>query len=69
MPRTGRIAHISMTVQYNNVCLCTANRDKTEVDPRSSENQAQYEYCFIVIENVKLNVIGKRYSFLQPWTV
>ena len=71
MPRTVRIAHISMTVRYNNVCVCVcaANRDKTEVDPRSSKNQAQYEYCFIVIENVKVNVIGKRYSFLQPWTV
>ena len=36
-----------------------ANRDKTEVCSRSSENQAQYEYRFIVIEIVKLNVVER----------
>ena len=36
-----------------------ANRDKTEVCSRSSKNQAQYEYRFIVIEIVKLNVIER----------
>ena len=36
-----------------------ANRHKTEVCCRSSENQAQYEYRFIVIEIVKLNVVER----------
>ena len=36
-----------------------ANRDKTEVCSRSNENQAQYEYRFIVIEIVKLNVVKR----------
>ena len=36
-----------------------ANRNKTEVCPRSSENQAQYEYRFIVIEIVKLNLVER----------
>ena len=40
--------------------VCAANHDKTEVCPRSSENQAQYEYRFIVIEIVKLNVVERR---------
>ena len=39
--------------------VCAANRDETEVCPRSRENQAQYEYRFIVIEIVKLNVVEK----------
>ena len=39
--------------------VCAANRNKTEVCPRSSENQAQYEYRFIVIEIVKLNVVER----------
>ena len=45
--------------------VCMANCDKTEVFLRSSENQAQYEYRFIVIEIVKLNVVEK-YGFQQP---
>ena len=36
-----------------------ANRDKTEVCSRSSKNQAQYEYRFIVIEVLKLNVVER----------
>ena len=36
-----------------------ANRDKTEVCSRSSKNQAQYEYRFIVIEILKLNVVER----------
>ena len=36
-----------------------ANRDKTEVCSRSSKNQAQYEYRFIVIEIVKLNIVER----------
>ena len=36
-----------------------ANRDETEVYLRSSENQAQYEYRFIVIEIVKLDVVER----------
>ena len=39
--------------------VCAANRNKTEVCPRSSENQAQYEYRFIVIEIVKLNLVER----------
>ena len=39
--------------------VCAANCDKTEVCPRSSENQAQYEYRFIVIEIVKLKVVER----------
>ena len=39
--------------------VCAANRDETEVCPRSSENQAQYQYRSIVIEIVKLNVIER----------
>ena len=39
--------------------VCAANRDKTEVCPRSRENQAQHEYHFIVIEIVKLNVVER----------
>ena len=39
--------------------VCAANRDTTGVCPRSSENQAQYEYRFIVIETVKLNVVER----------
>ena len=37
--------------------VCVANRDKTEVCPRSSENLAENEYRFIVIEIVKLNAV------------
>ena len=36
-----------------------ANRDKTEVCSRSSKNQAQYEYRFIVIGILKLNVVER----------
>ena len=39
--------------------VCAANRDNIEVCPRSSENQAQYQYRFIVIEIVKLNVVER----------
>ena len=39
--------------------VCAANRDETEVCSRSSENQAQYDYHFIVIEIVKLNVVER----------
>ena len=39
--------------------VCAANRDKTEVCPGSSENQARYEYCFIVIEIVKHNAVER----------
>ena len=39
--------------------VCAVNRDKTEVFPISSENQAHYEYRFIVIEIVKLNVVER----------
>ena len=39
--------------------VCAANRHKTEVCPRSSENQAEYEYRFMVIEIVKLNVVER----------
>ena len=39
--------------------VCALNRDKTEVFPISSEKQAQYEYRFIVIEIVKLNVVER----------
>ena len=48
-----------MTVRDNNVLVCAADRDKTEVCPRISENQAQYEYRFIVIEIVKPNVVER----------
>ena len=40
--------------------VSAANRDKTEVCPRISENQAPYEYRFIVIEIVKPNVVEGR---------
>ena len=39
--------------------VCAANRDKTEVCPRSSENLAENEYRFIVIEIVKLNAVER----------
>ena len=39
--------------------VCAANRPKTEVCPRSSGNQAEYEYRFIEIEIVKLNVVER----------
>ena len=39
--------------------VCAVNRDKTEVFPISSENQPHYEYRFIVIEIVKLNVVER----------
>ena len=39
--------------------VCAANRDKTDVCPTSSENQAQYDYRFIVIVIVKLNVVER----------
>ena len=39
--------------------MCAADRDKTEVCPRGSENQAQYEYGFFVIKIVKLNVVER----------
>ena len=39
--------------------VCAGNRNKTEVCPRSNENQAQYEYRFIVIEIVKLNIVER----------
>ena len=36
-----------------------ANRDRTEEYSRSSDNQAQYEYRFIMKESVKLNVVER----------
>ena len=36
-----------------------ANRDTTEECSRGGENQAQYEYRFIVKESVKLNVVER----------
>ena len=36
-----------------------ASRHKTEVCPKSRENQARYEYRFIVILIVKLNVVER----------
>ena len=39
--------------------VCAANHYKTEVCPGSSENQARYEYCFIVIEIVKHNAVER----------
>ena len=36
-----------------------ANRDTTEECSRSSDNQAQYEYRFIMKETVKLNVVER----------
>ena len=36
-----------------------ANRDTTEERSRSSDNQAQYEYRFIMKESVKLNVVER----------
>ena len=39
--------------------VCAVNRNETDVCPGSSKNKAQYEYCFIVIEIVKLNVVER----------